>query len=147
MEARSFFFTSLPPAANCATAPGLGRLGSLSACVGVNLGIEYHDVDVLAACKYMVNTAESDIVCPSVTTEDPLGLLSQGSPCSCRISLRLLASACFQSSYQLIGSCAVGSTYSVGIQPCLSCCLYICRSLSLATRASTFAFSPPLIAF
>ena len=25
----------------------------------------------------MVNTAESDIVSPSVTTEDPLGLLSQ----------------------------------------------------------------------
>ena len=52
-------------------------LGSLSACVGVNLGIEYHDVDILAACKYMVNTAESDIVCPSVTTEDPLGLLAK----------------------------------------------------------------------
>ena len=82
MLARSFFFTSLPPAANCATAPGRCGLGSLSACVGVNLGIEYHDVDILAASKYMVNTAESDIVCPSVTTEDPLGFLAEVSLCS-----------------------------------------------------------------
>ena len=51
-------------------------LGGLSACVGVNLSVEYHDVDILAACKYVVNTVESDIVSPSVTTEDPLGLLS-----------------------------------------------------------------------
>ena len=57
--------------------PASSGLGSLSACVGVNLGIKYHDVDILAACKYMVNTAESDIVCPSVTTEDPLGLLAK----------------------------------------------------------------------
>ena len=111
MHAISFFFTSLPPAANCATAPGLCSLGSLSACVGVNLGIEYHDVDILAACKYMVNTAESDIVCPSVTTEDPLGLLSQGKSLFFRISCAFVASACFQSSYQLVGSCAVGSAY------------------------------------
>ncbi len=56
---------------------GLGSLGSLSTGVGVNLGIEYHDVDVFAGSKNMVNAAESDIVSPSVTTEDPLGLLSQ----------------------------------------------------------------------
>ena len=52
-------------------------LGGLSACVGVNLSVEYHDVDILAACKYVVNAVESDIVSPTVTTEDPLGLLSQ----------------------------------------------------------------------
>ena len=109
MQAISFFFTSLPPAANCAIAPGLCRLGSLSACVGVNLGIEYHDVDVLAACKYMVNTAESDIVSPSVTTEDPLGFLSQ-EVFVLQDILCFLASACFQSSNQLVCSSAVGST-------------------------------------
>ena len=142
MLARSFFFTSLPPAANCATAPGLGRLGSLSACVGVNLGIEYHDVDILAACKYVVNTAESDIVSPSVTTEDPLGLLSQDNLCSSAISFACIASACFQSCYQLVSSCTVCSAYAEGIQPFLSSCLYFfvafrcnrCLNLSLSDR-------------
>ena len=77
MPARSFFFVSLPPAANCAVAPVFVALEGLSACVGVNLCIEYHDVDVLAACKYVVNAAESDIVSPSVTAEYPLGFLSE----------------------------------------------------------------------
>ena len=56
---------------------GLSRLGSLTTCIGVNLGIEYHNVDVASACENVVNTAESDIVSPSVTTEDPLGFLSK----------------------------------------------------------------------
>ena len=53
----------------------LGSLGSLSAGVGVNLGIEYHDVDVFAGSQNVVYAAETDIVSPSVTTEDPLELL------------------------------------------------------------------------
>ena len=77
MLAISFFLVSLPPAANCATAPVGVDFGGLSACVGVNLGIEYHYVDIFSAGKYVVNTAESDIVSPSVTTEDPLGFLSE----------------------------------------------------------------------
>src|SRR5699024_9385742 len=64
------FFTACCELCNCA---GRCSFGRLSACVGVNLGIEYHDVDILSACENMVNTAESDIVSPSVTTEDPLG--------------------------------------------------------------------------
>ena len=55
----------------------LGSLGSLSTCVGVNLGIEYHDVDIFAGSQNVVYAAEADIISPSVTTEDPLGLLSQ----------------------------------------------------------------------
>ena len=55
----------------------LGSLGGLTAGVGVNLGIEYHNVDVLTGSKDMVYAAEADIVSPSVTTEYPLGLLSQ----------------------------------------------------------------------
>ena len=68
------FFTTCCELCYCT---GRSSLGSLSTCIGVNLGIEYHDVDIFAACQYMVNTAESDIVSPSVTTEDPLGFLSQ----------------------------------------------------------------------
>ena len=74
----------------------------------------------------MVNTAESDIVSPSVTTEDPLGLLSQ-EVFVLQDILCLVASACFQSCYQLVSSSAVCSAYAVGIQPFLTCCLYICR--------------------
>ena len=46
-------------------------LGGLSACVGVNLCIEYEDVYVLSGSKNVVNTAVTDIVCPTVTAEDP----------------------------------------------------------------------------
>ena len=55
----------------------VGSLGSLTTCIGVHLGIEYHNVYVLTGSKYVIQTAESDIVCPTVTTEDPYGLLSE----------------------------------------------------------------------
>ena len=55
----------------------LSRLRRLSTCIRVNFCIEYHYVDVFSTCKYVVNTTESDIVSPSVTTEDPLGFLSK----------------------------------------------------------------------
>ena len=55
---------------------GLSRLGSLTTCIGVNLGIVNHDVDIFSGSQNMVYTAETDIVSPSVTTEDPLGFLS-----------------------------------------------------------------------
>src|SRR5699024_9402453 len=51
-------------------------LRSLSTCIGVNFCIEYHYINILSRSQYMVNTAVTDIECPSVTTEDPLGLLS-----------------------------------------------------------------------
>ena len=50
---------------------GGSGLGSLTAGVGVNLGIEDEDVDVLVGSQNMVNTAEANIVCPAVATEDP----------------------------------------------------------------------------
>ena len=34
-----------------------------------------HNIDIFSAGKDVVNAAESDIICPSVTTEYPLGLL------------------------------------------------------------------------
>ena len=68
------FFSACCELCNCS---GRCSLGGLSASVGVNFCIEYHYVDILSACQNMVNAAASDIVCPSVTTEDPLGFLSQ----------------------------------------------------------------------
>ena len=54
---------------------GRSCLRSLTAGVGVNLGVEYQDVDILAGSDDMVKTAEADVVCPSVAAEDPYRLL------------------------------------------------------------------------
>ena len=78
----------------------------------------------------MVNAAETDIVSPSVTTEDPLGFLSQ-EVFALQDFLSFLASAGFQSSNQLICSSTVGSAYAEGIQPFLTGSLnvfFICSS-------------------
>ena len=55
----------------------VGSLGSLSAGVGVNLGIEDEDVDIFTGSENMVHAAEADIVCPAVAAEDPDGLLGE----------------------------------------------------------------------
>ena len=52
-------------------------LRALSAGVGVHLGVDDDDVDVLAAGQHVVQTAESDIVAPTVAAEDPLALLDR----------------------------------------------------------------------
>ncbi|CDD35973.1 unknown [Roseburia sp. CAG:309] len=49
----------------------------LTTCIGVHLCIEYHYVYVLTGCKYVIQTTKSDVVSPTVTTEDPYGLLSK----------------------------------------------------------------------
>ena len=55
----------------------VGGLGSLTAGVGVDLGIEDEDVDVLAGSQNVVHAAEADVVGPAVAAEDPDGLLRQ----------------------------------------------------------------------
>ena len=52
-------------------------LGGLSTSVGVNLGIDNDYVDIFARSEDVVETAESDIIAPTVTTEDPLALLDE----------------------------------------------------------------------
>ena len=54
---------------------GRGGLRALSAGVGVHLGVD--DVDILAAGQDVVEAAESDIIAPTVTAEDPLALLDE----------------------------------------------------------------------
>ena len=56
---------------------GRCRLGSLTACVGVDFCVEYQDVDIRAGCDDMVETAVADIVRPTVAAEDPDGFLDQ----------------------------------------------------------------------
>ena len=56
---------------------GRGGLRALSAGVGVHLGVNNHDVDILAAGQHVVETAESDVIAPAVAAEDPLALLDE----------------------------------------------------------------------
>ena len=108
---------------------GRSRLGGLSTCVGVNLSIEYHYVDVLAGSKYMIEAAETDIISPTITTEDPLALLSEEVLILYEILGKIigLISKCCN---ELIRSCTVGSAYSESIKPLLSYILYRCILLS-----------------
>ena len=96
-----------------------GSLRRLSTCVGVNLSIEYHYVDVLAGSKYMIEAAETDIISPTVTTEDPLALLSEEVLILYEILGKIigLISKCCN---ELIRSCTVGSADSESIKPLLS---------------------------
>ena len=45
-------------------------LGGLAAGVGVHLGVEHKDVDVVARGQDVVKAAEADIVGPTVAAED-----------------------------------------------------------------------------
>ena len=112
----------------CST--GLCSLGGLSTCIRINLCIKYHDIDILLACKHMVNTAVSDIVSPSVSSEDPLGLLSQEIFVLQNICLILAVTVtCFQSSNQLVCSCSVCSSHCICLKIFICCslhCLILC---------------------
>ena len=77
MAARSFFFDSLTGSRELRNSADRSGLGSLSAGVGVNLGIEDQDVDILAGSDDVVQAAEADVVCPAVAAEDPHGLLGE----------------------------------------------------------------------
>ena len=83
----------------------------------------------------MVNTAETDIVSPTVATEYPLGFLSEEVFILHNI-LAVRAVDAVQSRYQLVGSCAVQCTDSVSIQPLFASCFHFigclfCRHHSL----------------
>ena len=83
----------------------------------------------------MVNTAETDIVSPTVAAEYPLGFLSEEVFVLHNI-LAVRAVDAVQSLYQLVGSCAVQCTDSVSIQPLFASCFHFigrlfCRHHSL----------------
>jgi len=49
----------------------------LSAGVGVDLGVEDKDVDVLAGAEDVIESAETDIKGPSIAAEDPNTLANE----------------------------------------------------------------------
>ena len=51
--------------------PPRGRLGRLAAGVGVDLGVQHQQVDVLAGGQHVVDPARADVVGPAVAADDP----------------------------------------------------------------------------
>ena len=72
----------------------------------------------------MVNTTESDIVSPSVTTKDPLGFLGE-EVFLCKDLVSLVTSASLKSCNEFLCSCTICCAYSISIQPFLTSCLNI----------------------
>ena len=110
-----------------------GSLGRLTTSVGVNLSIEDKDVDVLAGSKNVVKATEADVVCPTVATEDPEGLLGEEALVSkdflscCKIRLLKLN---YKSLRSFLGeSCVVD-----GLNPCLSSILEVLRCAILVDK-------------
>ena len=118
---------------------GRGSLGSLAARVGVNLGIEDADVDVLAGSQDMIHTAEADVIAPAVAAEDPLALLRQ-EVFALQDLFAFVTAAGLKSCDQSIRCCAVRRAITKRIQPCLSglCDLSVRdQSLDLRLQAVT----------
>ncbi len=74
---RSFLPPGLPPAANLATARARRGFGLLASGVGVNLGVEDEEVDVLAAGNYVIEAAVADVIGPAVAADDPDALFDE----------------------------------------------------------------------
>ena len=109
----------------------VGGLGSLSAGVGVNFGIEYHDVYVFTGSDNVVETAEADIVSPAVATEDPDGLLSEVILFSEDFGSDSAAgsSSLFKLSDESLGCGRVSLAVVLGVKVCLSSSLELVGSL------------------
>ena len=113
---------------------GGGGLGGLSAGVGVDLGVEDQDVDVLAGGQDVVQTAVADVVGPAVAAEDPDGLLGQqsrfapgcGAACrrrsrtSCRWPATAPRRACRSDRWRVLvsGDQLVAGLAGLGDRPC-----------------------------
>lgn len=71
MAAKSFFWTALPAAANCATAPVLVALDAWPPGIGVDLSIQDQNIDILSRGQHMVNPAIADVIGPTVAAKGP----------------------------------------------------------------------------
>ena len=105
-----FLLNVLTSCCELSDSTGRGSLGGLTTGIGVNFGIEYKDVNILCTCKNVVNATETDVVCPTVTTEDPLGLLAEVIlVVEDVLSVSIVTVASFKSSDELLGSRSVQS--------------------------------------
>ena len=102
----------------------VGSLRCLSTCIRIHLCIEYHNVYILTGCKYMVETTKSDIVCPTVTTEDPYRLLRKIILLS-KYCLRLLTATLLELSDQCFGRLNVCLSVILCLKVFIDCSLNI----------------------
>ena len=93
----------------------LEALEALSAGVGVHLGIEDHNIDVVAGSQNVIQAAVTDVICPAVAAEDPEALLGQVL-LILQDLFRFIAAAGFQSSDQGLGRSVVGLGVVLGFQ-------------------------------
>ena len=101
-------------------------LRSLTACIRINLCIKYYDINVLILSDYVVKTAKTDIVSPTVTAEDKLILLSGIVLILKEINLSIISLAVklciFESSNKRICSLSICCGIFISIKPSLSLC-------------------------
>ena len=102
----------------------------MAASVGVNLGIEDHDIYVFARCQHMVNAAVTNIVGPAIAAEDPVGafykvLLHFIESSTGRALILMGGNCCFQS----IGALTRALAIILACQPCFHSSLQISRNI------------------
>ena len=117
----------------------LCSLGGLSTCVRVNFSIEYHNIDILSACKDMIQSTESDVISPSVSAENPLWLFSEEIFIIYDI-LTYFTVTSRKCRYQLICSSSICSSTGKGIKPFLTYCLHFFGSFIRCRDRFYFCF-------
>ncbi len=96
----------------------------LATGVRVYLGVEYEDIHILAACEYVVETAEADIVCSTVTGNDPLRTCGDKA-LKVEKSFAGVAVACLAEGHELVGNLAGYGRIHCIVEPLLGKSLHI----------------------
>ncbi len=76
--------------------------GRLASGIGIDFGIQHQDVDVLARGNHVIQTTVTNVVCSSVTTNNPLAAFNQVFAQAADL-LAVVAIAVFHCSNDLIG--------------------------------------------
>ena len=111
-----------------------GSFRGLTAGVGVNFRIENEDVDVVVRSEDMVNTAVTDIVGPTVTTDDPLATFYEELFLSEEVfENRFAGSFFFEESRQFVSAFTSAFTFISVSSPVAECFLEFRRSDSFSS--------------
>ena len=76
-HAQVFLLGTLAAGSKLRNGSGRGRLGGLTAGVGVHFRIQNQDIYILAAGQHMVQSAVADIIGPAVAAEDPVAAFNK----------------------------------------------------------------------
>ena len=103
---RFFFLRTLAAGCEFSYCRGMRCFRRLTARIGVHFRIEYENIYIIAGRKYMVETAEADIISPAVATKDPLRTFSKIIVFTSKIAVIALVGSVhfFKQRYQTSGS-------------------------------------------